>query len=290
MQKQGLLGLPIDQTNDGQPITPPLVSRQLYDHLVLDKVTFHLARWIASLDSQEALNWALSEGGVLHAELRRQVRCHLYDTEAKLPLAFRKIWRVLAEDGYAHALSEMYQSHNPTYAIHPRLAPEAAFAIRTLLNRLRPIPVFKVKSPYFPIGQNPRSEVPADWYEIEIELVGIGGDHDIESFRERADDWEGTLATIADDLTTRLCEAMDWLCELGLATTGEEYPSISPHERNQHAPTWTQLIALTRDSYDALISTGDNNVAARLVRRWRSLPYPVFRRLALYAATGGCNA
>ena len=231
---------------------------------------------------------------MLHARFRKLIQVRLGEENTGLPTALRKIWQVLADHGYAHMLAEMHESHGLGNFTYPRLSPDAPFATRIFLNRLRPIPVFKARRDYFleefQENQNPDPEDPKDWYEIEIELVGIEGDHDVQSFRDEAGDWEGTLAVTAHDLTTRLREAMDWLCEFGLASQDSdishiEYRSISPHEQNTHAHTWTQLVALTRGSYDALLASGDAAAAARLVRRWRSLPYPIFRRLALYAAT-----
>ncbi|MEE9216642.1 MAG: SIR2 family protein [Anaerolineales bacterium] len=293
MQRQGLLSLPIGQTREGKHITAPLVSRLLPDHLDLNEVTFQLGRWIAnSLDSQEALDWALSGGGVLHSALRWQVKHQLAKGNPEIRPALCKLWRVLADDEYAHALSA---KHRRDYLSHPRLGRDTAFATRIFLNRLRPIPVFKVRPDYYRHENEPNPEHPPDWCEIEIELVGIEGEYDIKRFQERANDWEGALATMAEDVTTRLREAMDWLHEFELAFPDEdqtyfEYRSISPHEQNKHAHAWTQLIALARDSYDALVSFGDEEAGARLARRWKSLPYPVFRRLTLYAATGGRNA
>ena len=289
LQERGLFGLPIGQSDNGEDIAAPLVSRQLTDQIGLNEVTVQLGRWVAKcIDSREALAWVLTEEAVLHTEFRQQIRERLRDESNHLPLAFRKIWRVLADDDYAHALSESYQMGYDTHP--PRLAPDAAFATQIFLSRLRPIPVFKLD--YFQDMRDSNPECPSDWCEIDIELVGIEGDCDLLWFRESAEDWEGALAAIADDLTTRLREALDWLREFGLATqdsdiTHIECPSISEHGQSGHTSTWTQLITLTRDAYDALVSTGNNDVAARLARRWQSLPYPVFRRLALYAATRG---
>ena len=301
LQKKGLLGLPIGRTGEGEAIDVPLVSQRLTDHLNLHGVTLELSRWIVeSLDTQEALDWALREGGVLHADLRRRIQVRLGNGEFKLRPAFRKIWQVLADDSYAHALSEKHQA---THLLSvPRLAPDAVFAKQVFLNHLRPLPIFRVQPEWFGDrpewlgGEQQSRDRPADWCEIEIELIGIQSkSEDVERFRENAEDWGGALASMADELTIRLREAMSWLGEFDLAApawdiTYSGYPSISPHEQNRYAPTWTQLIKLTQESYDALIVAGDNDAAARLVRRWRSLPYPVFRRLALYAATGGRNA
>ena len=301
LQREGLLGLPIGRTGEREAIAVPLVSKLLTDCLELHDVTRELSRWIVeSLDTQEALDWALREGGVLHADLREQIRFRLGNTEFELRPAFRKVWQVLADDGYAHALSEKHQAARLLSV--PRLAPDAVFAKQVFLNCLRPLPVFKIKegsiAHILEQASNTQRDPdrPADWCEIDIELIDIQSkSEDVKRFRENAEDWEGALASMADELTIRLREAMSWLGEFDLAApdwdlTYSRYPSISPHEQNRYAPTWTQLIKLTRESYDALVSTGNQDAAARLVRRWLSLPYPVFRRLALYAATGGRNA
>ena len=296
LQELGLLGSPIGKTDNGEAVAAPLVSPWLAAHTDLHGVTFQLSRWIVqSIDSQEVLDWAISNGAVLHTLLRRQIQARLEDKHCQLRPAFRKIWRVLANDGYAHALAEKHHKADFGYCGCIHLVPGDAYATRCFLNSLRPIPIFKVKPEYLRFPRDPDPERPSDWCEIEIELVGIDGDHNVQQFRDSAEDWEGALAAMADELTTRLQEAMDWLRALDLAAPTEDatfsrYPSISTHEQNEHAPTWTHLIALTRDSYDALISAGDEGAATRLVRRWQSLSYPVFRRLALYAATGGRNA
>ena len=291
LQKEGLLSMSIGQTDNGQPISTPLVSGQLTDHTDLNEITFQLSRWVVKcLDSQEVLNWALFREAVLHEKFRQQIRVWLSDNTNNLPPALRKIWQVLADDSYAHMLAERNEGQPHEIFNDPPLTPDATFALRIFLNRLRPIPVFKVKSDFFRDEFTPCPDRPIDWCEIDIELVGDKGNYVVQRFKERVEDWDGTLAVIADELTMRLCEAMDWFREFGLASqdddnTHNEYRSISPHEQSKHPHAWTQLIALVRDAHDALVASGDNTAAERLARRWYSLPYPVFRRLALYTAT-----
>ena len=63
LQKLGLLSLRISQSTNEQPISIPLVSRQLSEYFDLNETTFHLGRWAARcLDSHVVLDWALSEG------------------------------------------------------------------------------------------------------------------------------------------------------------------------------------------------------------------------------------
>ena len=296
LQRAGLLNLSIGQTDDGQDISTPLVSRFLFGHQKLNNVTFQLGRWASKcLDSQVVLDWVLSEGGVLHRNFRQQIRLLLKDEKPQLSPGFRKIWQVLANDSYAHMLAEKNESDNFFGFTEQPLTPNSSFAIQSFLNRLRPLPVLKKKHDYFMDGVNRDPRKPNHWCEMNLELVGIERDYEISRLCEQAENWEGTLAVIADELTTHLREAMDWLCEFGLANQEEdithiEYRSISPHEQNKHAKTWTQLIALTRDSYEAIVAKGDNSTAKRLVQRWFSLPYPVFRRLVLYAITESSDA
>ena len=98
-----MLSLPVGKTDKGEDIPGLLVSRRLPDHLGLHESTFYLGNWIAKcLDSQKALDWVISQGGVLHAALRRGVQHQLDsddqlddDDENKVCPALRKIWKAL---------------------------------------------------------------------------------------------------------------------------------------------------------------------------------------------------
>lgn len=288
LQENGLLALSIGKDEKNKDIMAPLVSMRIPDHLNLHDATAQLGRWIASvLNTQEAIDWAIGQGGVLHQSLRWNIHREL-NKDSEIKSGYRKIWKVLASDEYAHALS----AKNMRFSFsHPRLSPDTPGPLLDFLGRLRPIPVFSKKMDYFREQEEFDPERPTHICEIEIHLIGIEGDHDIDRFRKRATDWNGALASIADEVTSLLKEAMDWQNEFGLASgdmdqTYSEYRSISPHEQNKYAKTWTQLIQLSRDSYDVLVAR-DPHAAERLAWRWQGIDYPIFRRLVLYAATGG---
>ena len=61
-------------------------------------------------------------------------------------------------------------------------------------------------------------------------------------------------------------------------------PSIAQHDQNIHVPDWAVLIELTRDAWLATKEVAPER-ARRAAENWCSAPYPVFRRLALFAAT-----
>ena len=292
LQEQGLLSLPIGQSNDARPISVPLVSfRQLPDYFDLNEVTNHLGRWVAQcLDSQNALDWALMNGAVLHSQFRREIRQQLQKDTTHIPTALQTIWRILSDESYAIMLSEKYGFCYIYGASYLRLAPDEILDLRVFLNQLCPIPIIKCKSDYLRYEQIRDPDKPQDWCEIDIELIGISYEDDINEFRNNARDWDGTLVAIVDEVTILLHEAMDWLNVFGLANsiadlTHIEYRSISPHEQNQFAHTWTQLIALARESCDILVARGDLATAIGLLQKWKSIPYPVFRRLVLHAVT-----
>ena len=297
LQKQGLFCLPTSRRDNGREIGVSLVARQLNDYSDLHPATLKLGQWVCNcLDSQAAIDWVLREGAVLHVNMRNLVQRKLKHKEgAGLPSYARKLWQVLADHGYSHMLSEKIVSDDFDYGDLVRVSSSVPLSTLTFLNRVRPIPIFKVKPDYFRDEGNPKPECPGDWYEIEMELVGIKGDHEFSYYRGQSEDWTKSLAMMADDLTTRLNEAMVWFHEFGMANedfdkTYSQYPSVSPHEQNVHAPTWTHLIELVRDSREALLACGDKAAESRLVGRWRSLPYPIFRRLALHAATEPSDA
>ena len=69
LQKQGLFGLPTSRTEVGTEIGASLVAGRVNDNVNLHPATYQLGRWICNcLDSQEAIDWVLREGAVLHVD------------------------------------------------------------------------------------------------------------------------------------------------------------------------------------------------------------------------------
>ncbi len=60
--------------------------------------------------------------------------------------------------------------------------------------------------------------------------------------------------------------------------------SIEPHYQNRGSKDWTLLIELTRDAWLKVLEE-DAEKARQLALGWFDFPYPVFKRLALYAAS-----
>ena len=61
-----------------------------------------------------------------------------------------------------------------------------------------------------------------------------------------------------------------------------DLPSISPHWQNRGFRDWVTLIELLRDAWLA-IPKSDPERARRIALGWFDIPYPTFKRLALFA-------
>ena len=289
-QEQGLLSLPVGQSEDGQSRSVPLVTNwKLPDYFDLNEVTLQLGRWIAQcLDSKEALDWVLMNGALMHSQFRQEVRHQLEYGGTHIPKALRTIWRLLSDESYANMLSEKYSNPHLLRNSCIKLAPDDKLALWEFLNLLRPIPIIKFNFLSAEKHRNP--DRIQERYEIDVELIGIRYEEDIDELRSDANDWEGALVAIVDEITIQLQKTMDWFSMFGPASstldiTNYEYPSISPHQQNQYAPAWTQLIALARDTCNILVARGESTKADELLQKWKSIPYTVFRRLVLHAVT-----
>ncbi len=124
----------------------------------------------------------------------------------------------------------------------------------------------------------------ADW---RLMLVA----NDVHSaFDQVADErWLTALPEILDDLQQLLRDGLDLVRELGEADEHRDLshfdlPSISTHWQNRHFNDWIMLIALLRDAWLA-VQKKDPDRARRTALCWFDLPYPTFKRLALFAAS-----
>ena len=102
-------------------------------------------------------------------------------------------------------------------------------------------------------------------------------------------DWKSVLPNLLDDFTLLLRDALDLMRDLGEAEdiSDRSYfyqPSISEHSQNDDLYDWTALIDLTRDAW--LATAAKDTEQARLIAEgWWKTSYPLFKRLAFFAAT-----
>ncbi len=101
-------------------------------------------------------------------------------------------------------------------------------------------------------------------------------------------DWKNALPELLDDFSSLLRDGMDLLRMLNRADDKSDLsytarPSISDNEQNSDLYDWTLLIILTRDAWVAMANQSPDH-ARRVAEGWFHTPYPLFKRLAFFAA------
>lgn len=128
---------------------------------------------------------------------------------------------------------------------------------------------------------------------VDWKLV-LTADHLHSTLSDLTDElWISSLPLLLEDLQQLLRDALDLLHELDAADDRSDHscwdlPSITPHRQNRGFRDWVSLIELLRDAW-LTIRTNDSARATRIAQSWFELPYPTFKRLALFAASqDGC--
>src|SRR5699024_338132 len=105
----------------------------------------------------------------------------------------------------------------------------------------------------------------------------------------KGEQWQSVLPDLFGEFQQLLRDALDLINFLENSDeAGDrsflELPSITEHFQNRGVNDWVSLIELLRDSWLA-IRLNDSERATQLAQDWFELPYPTFKRLALFAAS-----
>ena len=271
-----------------------------------DDVMFQLARWLVRhLNDPRLVLWAVERGGLLHAQWIWLIEQKLDDLarlegdgktseleeiRAHAPNAIpeslmRTLWGLL--------LSGRVKSPRQNFDLYRwkiRLEREGLTA--TLRRDLRELLAPKVRlSKPFRWGDEPESaDEPTRLSQlVDWELV-LAADNVHSALGELAGArWQAVLQQLLDDMQLLLRDALDLLRELGGGDERSDrshwdLPSISPHWQNRGFRDWVLLIELLRDAWLA-VRCADSARAAQVAAAWFGLPYPAFKRLALFAAS-----
>src|SRR5215211_831019 len=270
-----------------------------------DDVMFHLARWLVRhLNDPALIIWLAHRGGQLHERwtwmIDRQLdhfarlaldgkTTELEDIQANAPNAIPgplmlTLWRVL--------LTGRVKSPwlgPDLYLWKDRLKREGLTATLRLQLRELLSPKVALKKPFRWRADEESTDEPTRIRQlVDWELV-LAADHVHSAIRDLPSGrWRAALPVLLDDFQQLLRDALDLLRELGEATdlsdrSHFDLPSISPHWQNRGFRAWVALIELLRDAW---LSTheSDSERARRIALEWFDVPYPTFKRLALFAA------
>ena len=272
-----------------------------------DTVMRYVAHWLTRhLNDPELIYWLVENGSRLHDRLawsiesaldrldnlnREGKRDELDEIRANSPNAIpdermRLLWRLLLRGRIKSFRGDLGLSRWVDHLKRDGLTVSLRMKLREFLS-----PMIALRKPFrWPDEMYPSEDLRhiVDW---ELELAA---DHVQSVIGDQTDEhWRRALPVLLDDLQQLLLDALDLLRELYRADDRSDgsflnLPSIEPHWQNRGFRDWVTLIELLRNAWQVVRE--DNPArATRIAEGWFDLPYPTFKRLALFAASqDGC--
>jgi hypothetical protein len=251
-----------------------------------DSVMFHLARWLVHhLSDPSLIIWVALRGGTVHPNFLALIREAL--NKSATPPAVVTLWGLVLANRVRgrRVFPDLYQWFRDL-RMRGQLTPSLRFSLRALLN-----PQVTLSKPLrmHDDTHEDTEGTPTIGEMVRWEIV-LATDHVHYVLRDSKADsiWRAAIPMLLGDFTDLLRDAFGLMRELGGATDLSDFsyihhPSIAEHPQNQYFQEWTPLVELLRDSWLAVAST-DSRAAYIETQRWQKYRYPIFRRLALFAA------
>ena len=271
-----------------------------------DAVMSHLARWLVRhLDDPALIIWFAQRGGQLHdrwpwlieneldrfASLEREGKtAELDEIRLQAPKAIpgpimRTLWRLLLSGRVKTPWRDA-----DLYRWKRRLNREGVTTTLRLELRELLAPKVALKKPFRWGDEVENTEKPTHVRDlVDWELV-LAADHVHSTLRDLSEDrWRAALPLLLEDFQQLLRDALDLLRELSGGDDRRDrshwdLPSITPHWQNRGYHDWVSLIELLRDAWLEVRSI-ETARAGLIAQAWFDLPYPTFKRLALFAAS-----
>jgi hypothetical protein len=271
-----------------------------------DVVMRHLARWLVRhLDDPVLLLWLVKRGGQLHNDLVWLIE-HRLDKLAKLerdgdmeglasirasdpnsiprPL-MRILWRLVL----ANRVKSRFRDFD-LYRWSDRFRTDGLTTILRLELRDALTPRVSLREPFAWPSDDGDTGEPERIKDIAEWDIVLSTEHVQSALGDLPKDerWIAALPDLLMDFGALLRDALDLMRELGGAEDRSDLsyvhqPSISEHPQNNSFRDWTVLIEMTRDAW--LATATQYPARARLAAEsWWQVPYPLFRRLAFFAA------
>lgn len=271
-----------------------------------DKVMFQLSRWlIRHLNDPDLLLWVMRYGGYLHDELRSMIDQRLSElaslerngkssdlkdilTHSPNAIPTREmetLWRIVLSGRVKSPLR-----HLDLYRWSERFKQEGMTLLLQLELRKLLTPKVVLKKPFRWSDDATSANRPKSIREVVDWELTLSADYVSSTLDEFiSPDLEDFLPGLINDFEHLLLDALNLLSVLGAATelsdrSNQDMPSILPHPQNRGFRKWVTLIELLRDSWLA-IRQKDAAHATQIAERWFEVPYPTFKRLALFAAS-----
>lgn len=252
----------------------------------LDAVMLWLAHWLSRHVGDPALLlWVVGNGPTLHDAFAREIEKAL--EKPGVQPAMLRLWRLVLA-GRLHDVAQHFDLYAwakrlTTLGYSPGLRLELVGLLAPQVQLSRPIGLDEEA-----VSREPNA--PTKIRDLANWEVVLRTDHARDALRPLGDDaaWRTLLIETLPDFTGLLRDALDLMRELEGADDRSDFsyvarPSIEPHEQNRDFDEWTLLIDLVRDAWAETARTAPHLARAE-ASRWMSLRYPLFRRLAFFAA------
>lgn len=252
----------------------------------LDATMLWLAHWLSRhVNDPALLLWVAGNGPRLHQNLAWHIEKALAKPDVRP--AMMRLWRIVLS-GRLHDISR----HFDLYGWAKRLQTQGySSGLRLeLISLLRPH--VQLSRP-LGLGEEAvgiAADAPVKIRDLVNWEVVLGTDYVRDALRPLFDSaaWRTVLRECLPDFTALLRDTLDLMRELDGAVDRSDlsyiaHPSIEQHEQNRDFSEWTVLIDLVRDAWLETARTSPELARAE-VSRWLGVPYPLFRRLALFAA------
>ncbi|MEA5105644.1 anti-phage defense-associated sirtuin Dsr1 [Pantoea sp. S18] len=273
-----------------------------------DEVMLHLARWLLRYLDDPKLLVSFAKGGTrLHPSFRNMIaeKIALYarlDREGKTSEldAIRENSPTAIPGPQMQVLWQLFLSSRvqPSYMNGDiiswkrrlgsgQLSPTLRFELRELLApHIRLTEPYDISSLY---GDSTDNTPPTMKQLVQWDLV-LSLSHARSMLNPASDKHlRQVLPALFDDFQLLLRDALDLLKMMSEEADDSDHshwyqPSISHHPQNRGHRDWTLLIELLRDAWLAILNT-ERIRATQAAIGWYQLPYPLFKRLALFAAS-----
>lgn len=277
----------------------------------LDHILAHISRWLTRhLNDPELILWLTRYDSRLHEVFIHQIYNRLNKLDslaakekqdeinrilANAPNAIpgppmRTLWRL-----YMTGRIKLQQSgHSNFYNLNrcvdlikrEGLTPSLRMELRKNLE-----PQIALRAPFHLVENTRVSSEPVSIKDlVDCDLVLQSNYvHSLMDNWSKSQNYQEVLPELLQDFTLLLRDALDLTMELGNANDRHdlsyiEQPSISQHSQNSNLHDWTALIEFTRDAWLAT-AKNDSKKAKYAAEGWWQQSYPVFKRLALFAAS-----
>lgn len=264
-----------------------------------DDVMNQLANWLTRhLHNPKLVLWLAKQGGQLNDRFSRLVQLKLKALDQEQPgrvhedacettpnPLMRTLWRLL--------LSGRVKSHRHHIDLYnwlrrfrqDGLTPTLRIELREILS-----PRVVLREPFrFDEESSDSQEVQQIRDLVNWEIV-LSSDNVHSALRDIRNNpaWDLAIPELLQDFSLLLRDILDLMHELDGAHEKSDLsyiqqPSISQHPQNNDFRDWTALITITRDAW--VVTARNNPLQAQLVAEgWWQTPYPLFKRLAFFAA------